>query len=313
MLYMNKRGIPGIPYFGLNHNEVEEEIIKAPIIMERAFSSLYDCVQTEKSADKIVIVEYDGKEWLTYLRDIRFNYRDKKVFIPFYTFEIQEINKEYQHKYEGHILSLDNGKRIGIRYNYCLREHILDIDSKNYLILYDFKSRQKYRVDFYSYYDFNNFDIEELYQLYIDYCKDYEDSLIYKHTEGYHIISRNVQGMTNYERLFREELGLSDYLNSDVNLFYRDVRNLSEREFTVKLGLDLCNKPYWERRLDFESLLYCIIANGALPEGSFRKEWLKLGKTKDFIKYGDKEVKLIFKSYWLPNFRNYQRKSWSRV
>ena len=312
MLYLNKRGIPGIPYFGLENNEVIQEILSAEIADEKEYDSLYNLVQVEKSVDKVVLVEYEGKTWLTYLRDIKFNYRDGFVFVPFYTFDVQIIDVLNREHFKGHLISIDAGLRVGVRYNYCLREERLTLEN-NFLVLYDVTLKKKYRVSFKKYYSSDTFDMDELYERYISYSKNYENNLIYKHTEGYHIISRNVDGMKNYERVFRKELGLEDYLPSNVNLYYRDVRNLSEADFDVKIGLDMSDKPYWERRYDFESMLFCVIWGNAIPSNEFAEQWRQLGKNKQFIKYGDKVLKLIIKSYWFPNCKDFVRKSWSFV
>ena len=308
---LNKKGIPGIPYFGVKHNKIETDIKSSKVSFEKEYDSLYELIQEEKGKDKIVLISYNDNEWLSYLRDIKFNYRDGLCFIPFYTYDIKEIDEHYKSSYKGHILKLSD-ETIGIRYNYCLRQQIVDLEHNSF-VLYDLEKECKYQVKFKKWYSFDTFDIDELYQLYIDYLKNFEDNLIHKHTEGYHIVSKNVYAMDNAEKKFREKYKLKEYLQSDVNIYYRDVRNLSEEAVISKFGVDFCDKPYWERKLDFESFLYCILHSGAVPNNDFKLEWNKLGKSKEFIKYGNEKIKLIFKSYWLPNCEKYKRRSWSRI
>ena len=311
MAGMNTVGIPGIPYFGKTHNHIERLIKTSNISYHKSYSSLLELVECEKSKDKIVIIEYNDKEWLSYFRDIKFNYRDGICFIPFYTYDIYETDLKYIAQYKGHMPKLD-GNRVGVRYNYCLRQEVINLENNSF-ILYDLEENERYEVSFDKLYDLETFDIEKLYSYYLDYSRNYEDNLIHKHTEGYHVITRNIAAITNAEKNLRKKYKLNDYINSDVNIYYRDVRNLSEKEYTLKIGIDLCDKPYWERRLDFESFLYCILHSNAVPDNDFKVEWLKLGKSKDIVKYGDSSIKLIFKSYWLPNSKEYKRKSWSRI
>ena len=110
---------------------------------------------------------------------------------------------------------------------------------------------------------------------------------------------------------------LSDYSSTDnaINLNYRDVRNLSQSEYEAKIGINFSNKPYWERLLDFESMLFCILRSEATPDDEkFAEIYARLGKNKQIVKYGN-TIKLIFKDYWLNDFNTavYQRKTWSRI
>lgn len=118
--YHNKEGsiMKGIPYFGEYTQLIEERIKSLEVYDTVKYDSLYELIQSEKSADKIIVVEDSNGVWLTYIRDIKFNYRDKEAYIPYYTYRLYELDEEYRHKYKGHILKTDTG--ISIRYDYKL-------------------------------------------------------------------------------------------------------------------------------------------------------------------------------------------------
>lgn len=305
---MNKRGIPGVPYLGEETDKKLEKIYRLPLGVKKYFS-LYELVQTEKSADTLVIVEQFGKMWCTYLRDIRFDYKHRKVFIPYYTYDVKITDAKYNKKKHIHLMNVN--EKVGIRYNYCLKE--IDLSKTNEIVLYNFSTNSKYIAQFTHLFGEPTFDMNELYSKYIDYSRNFEDNLIHKHTEGYHIISRDVKGIQNIERNLRIKYALPDYKESSVDLYYRDVRNLSENEFESKIGIDMCEKPYWERRIDFESLLFCAINDNSEPKDDFREEWTKVKNGKSFAKYGDKGLKLIIKSYWFNTNTENKKYSWSRI
>ena len=309
---MNKKGIPGVPYFGLDTQEIEENIKTLSISFCKEYDSLYELVQEEKSEDKVVVIEDGEDTWLSFFRDIKFNYRDREVFIPYYVFDIMELKgAEYKNRYKGHIFKNEDG--LLIRYNYQLCKRIINLDY-NFLILYDFESNQKYKVVFRNYFNSSVFDIQGLYDKYINSCVDYEDYLLFKHVEGYHLISRRVDKIKNEEQNFRKKFGLSDYRETNVDIYYRDVRNLSKDNFDIKIGVEFFETPYWERLLDFESLLFCILRVKDKIEPNdldFAKEWEELGGKRSFIKYGNRGVPLIFKSYWMDGVTR-KIKTWSR-
>ena len=170
---MKSKEIVGIPYFGENTQEIEEMIHSKQISCTKYYQSLWDLIQSEKLDNKIVIINDEQGEWLTYLRDIKFNYRDKVVFIPYYQYKIFEIEyaKNYK-KYKGHILFRDDTALI--RYDYKLCKNEINLNN-NTILLYDFNTDLKYNVTFENYFEYAEFDIDYLYKLYLNSICDYED------------------------------------------------------------------------------------------------------------------------------------------
>ena len=87
------REIEGIPYFGENSIEIENYIKNKSIDKDICYDSLYELIEYEKDAQNVIVIEDSSGKQLTYIRDIRFNYRDKEVFIPYYRYSLQKIDK----------------------------------------------------------------------------------------------------------------------------------------------------------------------------------------------------------------------------
>jgi hypothetical protein len=131
---------------------------------------------------------------------------------------------------------------------------------------------------------------------------------------GYHYINKSIKNFENREKKLRELEGMYDYdIDNRFDTEYRDVRNYKYEEVIHTVGFRDTSELYKIRRLRFESLLYCILRDNCNPKDEqFKKSWHRLGLDKEYIKYGD-SIKLIFKSYWLDNYKAIKQKSWSRV
>lgn len=309
---MERNKLDGIPYLGENTYEIEETIKNSVIQYEKDYESLYELINNEVTTNKLVVIDDNNSTFLSYLRDIRFNYRDKVVFIPYFKYKIYEIDKgSTRSNYKGHLILTDN--TIKIRYEYKLSK--LDISKENNtLILFDVETLTKYKVSFKNWINDTSIDMNKLYKMYLNSCVEIEDYFILKHTEGYHLIYKKLEGVKNKEKELRQLYNLKA-ISSDGDaesieiLNYRDVRNYTINQMYTQVGMIDTDIPYWKRILDFEMYLFSIIREHLLPDGEFRKEWEKLGKTKEFIKYGD-SIKLIIKDYWLDNIERNKDKTW---
>lgn len=299
--------ITGIPYFGENNNEIIDEILSSPIDTETTANSLYNFV-IDNIENPIVIIIDD--KWLTWLNDIRFNYRDKACYIPYYTYDIYELaDKEYRNDNKGHLILKDN--TLYIRHNYSLNKFDIEMNNLS-LLCYNLDTSEKFKVNINCWFNSEVFDLDLLYKLYINSCFSDKDFLGL-HDSGYHYISRAPRGFRNREQDIRKQLELNNYVNfPDFDTDYRDVRHFNYEEVITKVGLGMVNsiENYKLRQLRFESLLYCALRNHSVPNNKqFITEWNKLGKSKDFIKYGN-GIKLIFKSYWLDEYKPIKYKTW---
>lgn len=314
-----ERKLYGIPYFGKGMEEVYHTVdnLDKEHIKTKVYESMYEFIQNEATEKMVVVLKYENKTYLTYLRDIRFNYRDKEIFLPYFTYDTYVTSKVGK-KRDGHVL-LNENNNILIRYNYSLRKYIISIgnginDKSWNFILYDIESLEfKNIIVKHKFISNKVFNMEDLYKKYISSCYMQEDFYLNNHIEGYHVINKHIRGISNRERRLRHEYGLNDSIENTIDLNYRDVRQYREEDIIIKKGLIENQDNYWKRILDFESLLYCILRENIETDNEqLNKEWRKLGVSRDIYKYGE-DVKLIFKSYWKDNYRQIKTKSWSRV
>ena len=313
---MNRLVLEGIPYFGEESLEIEEKIRKSTVVDTIVYSDMLEMLNNEVTENKLVIIKENNTEYFTYLRDIRFNYRDKKAFIPYFTYKVHEIDKgKLRSNYKGHILLNDN--TICIRYEYKFNK--LDINLVNTtLTVYDVDTDKKYNITFKRWFNRQEFDMDVLYDLYLNSCVTDEDYRLVKHTEGYHLITKTIPGIKNKERELRKIYNLNDYDNESIPmkiLNYRDVRNYRLEEYTKIKGFAQLDESYWKRILAFESFLFCILQTGATPIGEIKEAWEKLKTTSRILKYGD-GIKLIIKDYWVKEDAEHSKnklKTWSRI
>lgn len=316
-----ERKLYGIPYFGTKTDEIYHTALEKEVkeYREVEYDSMYEFIQKEVTKDKLVIIESDNERYLTYLRDIRFNYRDKEILLPYFRYDKYITDKTYKRK-NSHILLTEDNKII-VRHNYNLCKYILssgtgedDKLENNMWSLLVFENGEHIRINIkHKFYNNDTFNMEELYRRYLASCYMQEDFYLNSHVEGYHIINKNIRGITNKERNLRKEFKLNDIIESSIDLNYRDVRQYREEDILIKKGLIENQDNYWKRILEFESLLYCIMRDDVIPDNlELKSEWLKLGVSKNIYKYGE-DIKLIFKSYWKNSYKQIETKSWSRV
>lgn len=299
--------VNGIPYFGEDNNQKWREILDSEVSETIVYDSLYNIV--DKNTYGVIVID---NKYLTWLHDIVFNYRDKECYIPYYSFELfneKDILRKKDN--DGHLIITDKGCLV--RYNYKLEKYNININNLS-LIMYDLHTNKKVRITTDKWFSEEKFNIEELYQLYIDSAYTEDDYLVTNHLGGYHYISRAPKGFKNREMSIRERHRLNNYSPECETIEnYRDVRRFRLDDIVKIKGLRNNNLNYHLRKLNFESYLYCCLRQGVKPDDrEFAKKWETLGKQKDIIKYGN-GIMLIFKSYWLDEYRPVKKKTWSRI
>lgn len=303
--------IRGIPYFGEDNQIIYDKILSSdtPITSRLSNQSLHEFINNYIEDEVVIII---NNKWLTWLKDIKFNYRDKKCYIPYFEYETHNISElGYRGTNKGHLLLQDD--TLYVRHNYLYKELDINIDGTGYL-MYNLSTREKFTVSFDSWIVENEFDIEQLYQLYLDSCYVNDDFLIQKHNGGYHLIDKEVKGFRNKERLIRRDLGLYDFnFETRIPKDYRDVRSFKYEEVVQLVGFRETIELYHLRRIRFESYLYCILRSQIKSNNEkFNNMFEQLGKTKSVVKYGD-SIKLIFKDYWLNEYKTAKQRTYSRV
>lgn len=281
--------IKGIPYFGEQTQEITNSIlnIDTDIIYEKKYDSLYDLVID--NIDKHIIVVIDNK-WLTWLNDIVFNYRDRECYIPYYTYKEQLItDRTFRTNNKGHLI-LD-GDNIRVRYEYSYHKLNITVDNLA-LDCVDIDTQERLIVRTNNWINEAAVDFDKLHKLYVESSYKDDDFIMNKHAGGYHYISLSPKEFVNRERKLREQYDLSDYSEDFYYIKdYRDVRQYKYEEIIKLNGLLDNIELYRERRLRFESYLYCCLRAGLFNDIQFKKHIYKVGK----------EIKLIIKDYWLDN------------
>ena len=289
--------IKGIPYFGVENNEILSKIENTKVSNTITYDSVYKLIEAEINKNVIAIIE---DKWLTWLTDIMFNYRDNICFLPYYTFELYERNLfKNKSTNKGHML-IKNDKMY-IRYNYEL--HTLQLSEDFKLVVYDLNTEAKYIIKANKWFD-EDFDQDKLYSYYVMSAYYEDEHLFNGYHSGYHYIDKQVKGFINKEKEQRKVLNLASYGKCETLTDYRDVRNY---KYAQLFGIEKVNselEQYYKRRVRFDSYLACIIwSNAKSIDEKFNKRLNKLKTTSSILVYAPigakfKDPRLILKSYW---------------
>lgn len=288
-----------IPYFGENSNEIME-MINDVEAEEEYRCSLYDFVLSHLENDTVFVI----KDYVySYVSDIKFNYRDKECYVPYFDFDLYAT--EVINDNRGHLI-VKNGKRQ-IRYNF--KSCKLDIKLNHAYTMFSISQRKKFKVIFTSYYT-GIFSINRLYQLYLDSCYKDDNYVVLKHESGYHYINQKTSTYKNLEKNLRRKYKLPDYAEQEQEKDYRDVREYTYMEVMEKIGIFANTELYKIRRLRFEAYLYCSLREDLVPDDC--PEWQDLGTKYNYLKIKE-TIPLFIKSYWLNKpkkqvkYRTYMR------
>ncbi len=284
--------IYGIPYFGENTNEILSNLPceYKPI----HYPSLYDVVVEFMTRKMVVVI---GQQWVTWFNDIVFDYKNKNCYLPYYTYELYECkDKLYRSDDKGHLILKDN--TLYIRHSFFYNKYNINTDVK--LFCFDLDTRESYEVTFDKWVDVPCVDLNKLYKLYVESAFKTDDFDLNRHSGGYHYIDRQPRQFRNRELSLRQELGLPTWESGiPVENDYRDVRNYKYEEIIQLYGMLDHLDLYRERRLRFESYLYCCIKEHLLDNLVFKK---------GIYKYGN-AIKLIIKEYWVFD-KAFPNKTW---
>ena len=307
----------GIPYFGESNNEILNYIYTTEYDVIVHYDSFYDFI-LDTYLDTIILptTTTEGSPML-WVKDIIFDYKHRECYLPYWEYDLELVDKGSHRKdNKGHIRTYSLEDRLYLlRYNFRLEKQHITLENPVSLKCCRITEEGvvPFTATFDKWYPDSTFSMNDLYEAYIDSCF-WEDGILIGHEGGYHFIDRSPKGFNNIEKLMREERELLAYKGTKpVFEDYRDVRNYKYIEVVQKVGLRETFDTYKIRRFKFESLLYCIIAEGALPtEQEVLPYWkrLKTGKV-NLYKYG-KDIKLILKDYWFTGVLPTQTKTWSR-
>lgn len=297
MLYLKGALMIGIPYFGENHNSILKKIETTQITSVLKYDCMYNMIMTEAPKKTVVIID---NQWFTWLRDIQFNYRDGVCSLPYFTYELYDMDKTAKQQDDrGHLLVNDDNTKYLIRHNYQLNHLVLDFNDKIELTVYDLDTEEKYVIYTDAWFT-GKFSLSELYAKYINSAYKEDDFLYNKHLGGYHAILQQFYGNTNKEKQYRNELGLNHYTGNIKTEDFRDVREYRKEQLFDNVIVEHIEQ-YEYRRLRFDCMLFCIIkSNAESNDDKFNERLANLKQDESILIYRPlRDVPaLIFKSYW---------------
>lgn len=320
----------GTPYWGkqtfqdirdindLPHTELTLDKIKD---LSKSSGLSYDIKDTYTlflalaNLDFLFIIEGETL-FTTWCRDIRFNYRDKKVFIPYYSYKVEDL--EFSREVaENDFLDTTDNKNIKIRHEFKLESILLEDRNtgivKTQIDLYDYINKIKYKLNIpkLPYLSTETFSLADLSNRYIEsaYIKvDNTDSDDWKK-----YLKVDTRGSKKKEHKIRLKEGLNLYAEGYNDLTYNDVRHYeySELHEGSRMVADEI-KPYWLRMYEFEAYLYCIFAQELeVEEKEYKEPFAKLGVSERFLTYTENKKPLVLKHYY-KNEITLRRKSYER-
>lgn len=276
--------------------------------------------------DKDTLDSERSELFLSWCSDISFNYRDRKIVIPYYSFSRVECNTKFDYSETDYIDSIGKNK---ISLKYAFKLNLLTVDDRetgerlDNLYVYDYESKLVYLINLSGlpYLSSETFSMEDLYNRYINSAYIVSDLVMEKEKWKYYSIENPKGRYINIEHKQRSNRGLPHYFDKyNVNYKYRDVRHYNFEELMGYFLVD-DESDFSLRLYLFEAYLYCIFAqklevleddyktgfNALFESNSYRKRFLK-------VSYHDKgRYPLILKDYYCDRVNyGHRRKTYER-
>lgn len=310
----------GIPTFSKNTQVILDtlegkEIKEFPTELLGSNKDMYTLFSYLAKNNFLAVIQQESGNYFSWCWDVRFNYRDREVVLPYFSYDVTTK--------KAHKVDLDN-KRINVvnkddkdysilRYNLDFNLYVIDEPKNNYrlasLLVYNYVDDILYNLELTDlpYFSSDTFSVEELLDKYTNYkyrIKAFDKTGVDLNYSGI---------LAKYSREVRQVLSSSFELFKtrmfDYN--YRDVRVYDVDPFSEEATL-IDDSRYVDKRIDFEALMYCIFAGGALPyEDTYKGMWAKLGVTARFITIGGKDP-LTLKYYYTNKPKNFKRRTYER-
>lgn len=315
--------------YTLKDNKVDEKINAVPTFKERVLSlTILETRYNQKFDNRISITDVrtllyvlakldfmfimqdteTNKNFLTWCKDVRFNYRDGELFIPYYTYDTVDV--PYNNKNDLKFVDMVEEGTMRLSYEYGIKKYVLhkskgvdevDCTLDSIFVLYDKDEHATYSLELLDLplIDSIVFSLDELLDLYKEACYAEVNSLQFASDETY--FKLNGKHVDRVGKVKRAYYHLPLYKSKFTPLKYTDLRMYSYRE--LKGVVEPENPvPHWERTMLFESLLYSVFACQLEPKDHPNKDaFIQLGITLRHVKIGSGEPSLILKHYYKNN------------
>lgn len=314
----------GVPYFG------EETYRKLEALQDRqpeeinplklrGVTDIHTLFRHLLKNEYLFIINHPNtnRQFASWCWDIRFNYRDREIFIPYYsynTFLHKAIERDLSNTYLNIYTLEDNKKYISVRYAFEMNKFVVD------------NRKECYRTESIRVYHPTT---DNYYQLNISNLPYYAESifsvheLLRRHTNykfllsEFDLTSKEHQYLDfNYkksrEKSIRTKEGFKTYSDNFTDLNYQDIRTYVVSPFSDEANEMTTDDDYVTRVYDFESYLYCLFAQQSEPyEPEFKQLWLDLGSKKRFITLGE-TYPLTLKYYYTDKHHNFKKLTYER-
>lgn len=291
--------VQGIPFLGENNFEKKQSILNRKIDRYENIS-VYKLFYNINKKENLIVID---NKYLTWLDDTIFNYRDKKCYIQYFSYETFKTNLNVHIKYKpDNHLDYDNESKILIRHNFSLNKLYINLGIKLNVYNINTDMLTEYTLD--KWID-EDFDINKIYDLYLDYCYYDANTNFSCHDSGYTYISKRFEGIYNKDRELRYKFMLDTWHNKFIlqEKDYRDTRIYKYFTYIDKIkntDIIISDKEFRYRRLNFEVYLYCCLRSQKRPINIDNK-WDKLGKSLSYVKIEHRKIPMFIKCEWLDN------------
>lgn len=311
----------GTPYWGKDtFSQIRDLGIRKPTkVKPQHFKAtdMYSLFHHLATEGYLFILEEKFCSWCW---DIRFNYRDREIFIPYYAYEqfFRDTRKpDLENPYLDILDRTEDKSYIGVRYKFEMRTRTLD------------DRRINFRTKFVSVYhpqkdEYFLIDISEL--PYLTKAIFSMEDLLQRHTnmkyiipefdsnsrwESYLKINRRKH---NREKALRKQHNLPVYSDLYTNIDYQDIRMFPTHTFSEEYQQVTSQDDFKIRMYEFEAFLYCIFASNANPiEDEYLQLFNSLGVKNRFISIGSPNPHpLILKYYYTDKQTKFKKLSYER-
>lgn len=313
----------GFPFWGettfLDIRDIvsgEAEKVTGMELLGVTCDDLYTLLVELAKTDYLYVVqdEYDNQTYVSWCRDIRFNYRDRILYIPYYSYATFDYEFKSNKKYA--TLDYITDTTVRIKHSVALRQCIIDnrVTKSRNKELYVF-DRVRHKVfcigiENLPYLSSTDWKMSKLFNLYLDYV--YKDNKGNK--DGSSLYYQKIGGKReNKESYLRAKLGLPNYAGNYEEMIYRDFPLYDYAIYQSENAQVMSGKPYWLRRGLFEGYLYCAFAsNLPVHELEYRDALAQLGTTRRTYKVCNDNVSMVLKYYYKDDYAPFVRKSYER-
>ena len=314
----------GLPYFGddtvaqLTSLQDREPKVINPQDLE-GVTDLHTLFRHLLKNEYLFIIEHPSTQRLfaTWCWDIRFNYRDREVFIPYYsykTFLHKAIERDLTNPHLIITTLEDNKKYIAVRYFYTMNKLIIDNRKEGYkrqnICVYQPSTDTYLQIDIEKlpYLLHNVFSVSDLLNRHTNYKFQLSEFDVTSKDAYYTSINKK----NNREKSIRSKEGFSTYSDDFMGINYQDIRTFVINPFSDEAQQMTSDEDYVTRVYDFESYLYCLFAQQAEPSDEHHKKlWVELGTKKRFITLGE-TYPLTLKYYYTDKPHTFKRLTYER-